>query len=128
MKSGCSRFWLGIHLSVAVLMVAGMAAAQQAPHGGTPWAVPGKIQLEDFDDGGDGVAYHDTTVANEGGLYRAGESVDIFGRASAEGRLLVARVKAGEWLEYTVDVAEAGIYSAHIRLAMSGLGLPFTRK
>ena len=33
-------------------------------------AIPGTIQAEDFDAGGEGVGYHDTTPGNQGGVYR----------------------------------------------------------
>jgi hypothetical protein len=49
---------------------------EQTPYGGTPWPVPGVIQVENFDNGSEGLAYHDTTATNDGGYYRA-ESVDI---------------------------------------------------
>src|SRR5207302_1992508 len=32
--------------------------------------LPGTIQAENFDTGGEGVAFHDTTKPNEGGVYR----------------------------------------------------------
>jgi len=32
---------------------------QPAPFGGMPWPIPGLIQAEDFDTGGEGIAYHD---------------------------------------------------------------------
>ncbi len=38
--------------------------------------LPGTIQAEDFDDGGEGVGYRDTTGDNKGGVYRA-TNVDI---------------------------------------------------
>lgn len=30
------------------------------PFGGKPWPIPGLIQAENFDEGPEGVAYHDT--------------------------------------------------------------------
>ena len=42
----------------------------------TPAALPGTVQAEDFDDGGAGVSYRDTTPGNSGGQYRATD-VDI---------------------------------------------------
>ncbi len=33
-------------------------------------AIPGRIQAEDYNTGGEGVAYHDTTAGNSGGAYR----------------------------------------------------------
>ena len=34
------------------------------PYGGLPWMVPGLIEAEDYDTGGQGVAYNDTTAGN----------------------------------------------------------------
>ena len=41
-----------------------------------PLSVPGRIQAEDYNLGGEGVAYHDTTPGNTGGAYRQ-DDVDI---------------------------------------------------
>ena len=35
--------------------------------------IPGRVQAEDYDRGGQNVAYYDTTLANEGGAYRPSE-------------------------------------------------------
>jgi hypothetical protein len=51
-----------------------------AGHGKTPYAgviqLPGFIQAENFDNGGEGIAYHDTSAGNTGGAYRT-DNVDI---------------------------------------------------
>ncbi len=39
---------------------------------------PGLIQMENYDVGGEGLAYHDVDFVNEGGLYRE-DGVDIVG-------------------------------------------------
>jgi YD repeat-containing protein len=80
---------------------------EQTPYGGTAWPVPGTIQAEDFDNGGEGVAYHDTTTANEGNSYRA-TGVDITNTYVGPN---VGWTQAGEWLEYTVNVAATGTYT-----------------
>src|SRR4051812_28920195 len=46
-------------------------AAGNTPHRAVPFAVPGTIDARDFDDGGEGVSYHDTTAGNYGGVYRS---------------------------------------------------------
>src|SRR5207245_1971843 len=40
------------------------------PFGGVARTIPGTIQAEDFDNGPDAVAYHDTEAANFGASYR----------------------------------------------------------
>src|SRR5262245_18422259 len=46
------------------------------PASGVRAAIPGLIQAEDFDDGGPGIGYQDSTVVNAGGAYRS-TGVDI---------------------------------------------------
>jgi endonuclease/exonuclease/phosphatase family metal-dependent hydrolase len=84
------------------------------PFGGTAWPVPGTVQAEDFDDGGEGVGYHDTTSGNSGGAYR-NTNVDI--EASAAGGYNVGWTAASEYLNYTVTVPTAGSYTVQLRVA-----------
>ncbi len=93
------------------------------PFLGTPAAIPGVVEAENFDNGGEGVAYHDTTAANEGGQYRD-TGVDIARDASGSG-FVVGWVSAGEWLQYTVNVASAGAYTATFVVASLGPGGTF---
>ncbi|HYE98027.1 MAG TPA: carbohydrate-binding protein [Planctomycetota bacterium] len=101
--------------------VAGAAPAQ-APYGGSAVGLPGTVQAENFDTGGEGVAYHDTTAGNTGGAYR-GENVDL--EASSEGGANVGWIAAGEWLEYTVNVGSSGTYTIEARVACNGSGGAF---
>jgi hypothetical protein len=79
-------------------------------------SVPGRVQAEDFDLGGEGVAYHDTTDENVGRAYRLSESVDIQATADASGAFNVGWIRDGEWLEYTLRTAK-GTYEANLRVA-----------
>jgi len=76
---------------------------------------PSRIQAEDYDVGGEGVAYHDTTSGNAGGAYRD-DDVDIEETSDANGEYNVGWIEDGEWLEYTVDVPE-GTYALTARVA-----------
>ena len=69
------------------------------PFGGTAAAVPGTIDAENFDDGGEGVAYHNLSTGNSGGRYRAGD-VDIEATTDTGGGHNVGWLAAGEWLKY----------------------------
>ena len=71
--------------------------------------LPGRLQAEDYDNGGEGVAYHDTTAQNLGNAYRLTEGVDVEAGASGYN---VGYITDGEWLEYTIDVATTGTYTA----------------
>ena len=105
------------------------AAAQQpppspppgppGPYSGSPAPLPGRIEAVDFDHGGAGVAYSDTTPGNSGGAYR---STDVDIEPSAGGGFNVGWTAAGEWLTYTVRMATAGQYSIQLRVAAPGSG------
>jgi endonuclease/exonuclease/phosphatase family metal-dependent hydrolase len=92
------------------------------PYGGTPGTFPGTVQVEDFDEGGAGLAYYDTSAGNSGGAYRATD-VDI--EATATGGFAVGWATAGEWLRYTVNVTTAGNYRLVARVASAGTGGTF---
>jgi len=87
--------------------------------------IPGKIEAENFDNGGQGSAYHDLDVANQGGQYRTGEGVDIVAATDSGAGYKIAYTKAGEWLSYTVNVAQAGTYTGTVRVASLGAGGTF---
>ena len=44
------------------------ATPTEGPYGGVAATVPGLIEAEEFDYGGEGVAYTDTSADNEGGV------------------------------------------------------------
>lgn len=89
------------------------------PFGGSARSIPGTIQAEDFDEGGEGVGYHDTDSSNKGGAYRQ-TGVDI--ENASGGGYNVGWFSAGEWMNYTVQVASAGTYTVQLRVASSGGG------
>lgn len=82
---------------------------QRQPYNGTPAAIPGIIQAEDFDICGEGISFHDSDKIDEGGAnYRTdNEGMDI---GKGNGGCVIGYTAEGEWLEYTVDVQEAGEY------------------
>jgi hypothetical protein len=85
-----------------------------APFSGSPAPIPGQIAAEKFDNGGEGVAYHDTDAGNNGGQFRT-TAVDV--EASSEGGYDVGWIASGEWLKYTVNVGTAGNYNVTLRVA-----------
>lgn len=75
---------------------------------GMPLAIPGKIEAEFFDAGGEGFTYHDSDLRNSTQSLRPNEGVDIYDLGSNV--YLVAENFPGEWEEYTVNVAQKGRY------------------
>lgn len=99
-------------------------SSSSTPYGGSTAAVPGLIEAERFDDGGEGVGYHDVDAVNSGGQFRT-TGVDIEATTDANGGFNVGWMAAGEWLNYTVNVAAAGSYRFDARVAASGAGGTF---
>ncbi|MBA3707336.1 MAG: carbohydrate-binding protein [Planctomycetes bacterium] len=93
-----------------------IASSANYPFSGSPAPIPGTIQAEDFDNGGQGVAYFDSDAGNTGGLYRTGVDVDIANAGNDTGYCL-GWTQFGEWTKYTVTVAAAGSYTVSIRVA-----------
>jgi len=98
-----------------------VTSVAQAPYGGTAWAIPGTVQAENYDVGGETIAYHDLSVGNAGGQYRS-DSVDIETTSDTGGGYNVGFIDTGEWLEYTVNVATAGSYNINVRVTSPNTG------
>jgi chitinase len=96
----------------------------QSPYGGTVRTIPGKIEAEHYDLGGQGVAYNDLSAGNSGSAFRS-DNVDLEASTDAGTGYNVGWVQAGEWLEYTVNVATAGSYSLEVRVAATAAGNSF---
>jgi endonuclease/exonuclease/phosphatase family metal-dependent hydrolase len=109
----------GMNFEYAGITSASSSSGSTGPFSGSPVSVPGTIEAENFDNGGEGVAYHDTTPGNSGGQYR-NTNVDI--ESASEGGYDVGWIAAGEWLNYTVNVASAGSYTVQLRVASPGGG------
>lgn len=101
-----------------------LPAGGQFPFEGTPAEIPGIIEAERFDDGGEGVAWHDSSVENEGGAYRD-TAVDLASADDEAGGYTVGWIGAGEWLAYTLDVRSSGTYTVSARVASAGVGGTF---
>ena len=82
------------------------------------------VQFENYDTGGEGVGYHDTTPGNKGGLYRS-DNVDIAAANDTGGGYYLGWVKAGEWVNYTISAATAGTFTIDLRVASNGAGGTF---
>jgi hypothetical protein len=91
-------------------------SAPEGPYGGTPLAVPGTIQAEDYDTGGQGTGYSVTIVNGNANGYRA-DGVDLEATSDTAGAYDLGWTGAGQWFRYTVDVARAGTYTLGLRIA-----------
>jgi endoglucanase Acf2 len=80
------------------------------PYLGQPVAIPGKVEAEHYDLGGEGIAYHDADAVNWGVPFRSAEGVDIEASNDVGGGYNIGWIEDGEWVEYTIDVLESGTY------------------
>jgi carbohydrate binding protein with CBM6 domain len=110
-------------------------------------SVPGRLQCEQFDTGGEGIAYHDADSINNGSgklnpvngnvlhEFRMKEGVDIsytktggiddnpFNKFPPDSnQLYVGWTEPGEWVNYTFRTNEAGIYQVGIMYTANGDG------
>ena len=148
------KFKLNLVFFVAiVLFLSNHTVHSSEIYKGKPWKdsiqqIPGKIQCEWYDLGGEGVAFHDTDTKNEGsgGLnpangtflneFRMNEAVDIsytkfkdivdnspYNLVEPEkDQLYVGWTKPGEWINYTVKVNKTGTYTIGLMYTASGDG------
>ncbi len=82
--------------------------ANGTPYGGSPAIVPGVIQAEAYDLGGEGRAYRDADANNIGLAFRPNEGVDIENGPQGPN---VYWITAGEWIEWTFEVQQAGTFT-----------------
>ena len=114
-----------------------------------PQQIPGKIECELYDQGGEGIAYHDKDPVNNGSgklnpadgsflnEFRMKEGVDIsytkfrdpaidnspFNVAEpVKDQFYVGWTEPGEWINYTVQVNKTGKYSIGFMFTASGDG------
>ena len=97
-------------------LTSGGGGTGDEPYGGTPAAVPGTVQAENYDTGGQGVAYNVTAVNGSGNSYRS-DGVDLEATTDTGGGYDLGWTAAGQWFKYTVNVATAGTYTVSLRLA-----------
>jgi hypothetical protein len=100
------------------------AGATAFPNG-IPPNVPGRIEMEKFDNGGQGVAYRDIYGTVNGSTYRPGELVDLAKATTAKNGWYVRDTVAGEWLNYTVNATAAGSYKLAVRYKSAKAGGTF---
>jgi hypothetical protein len=84
------------------------------PYSGTPFSIPGTIEAEHFDNGGEGVSWHDATPGNIKGDYPDRDGIDVDVKSIAGGDLgeyaiaftQVDKDGMPEWVEYSVYANE----------------------
>ena len=134
----------------ALCMAACMPNYITKSYNGAAWqtqSIPGKIECELYDNGGESVAYHDTDGINNGSgklnpangnylnEFRMKEGVDISYTKSNNidnnpfnqhepvlNQLYVGWTKPGEWINYTIKVKETTLYRVALMYTANGDG------
>ena len=98
---------------------------KRAPYGTKSISIPGVIQAENFDRGGEGLSFHDSDSNREGDKnYRSdSEGVDF---VVGNGGTAIGYTAANEWLEYSINVTEAGKYSYDATVSSGTTGSGFS--
>lgn len=88
------------------------------------YPIPGRIEIEDYRPGGQGIGYRDTTPGNSGGAYR-NDDVDIQATTDVGGGYYVGWIAATEWMAYDVNVLTSGNYLVSTRVSALSAGRTF---
>jgi hypothetical protein len=83
---------------------------------GIAQTIPGRLEFEDYDFGGQGISYFDTTDQNAYGNYRSDDVEILPSQDTDDGFAVYA--EASEWLEYTCDILP-GTYTIMVRSSSS---------
>ncbi len=94
------------------------------PHNITK-GTPFKLDARYFDEGGEGVAYHDNNAASA-----SCPNYVSYGRTKCEGVGVggsqnIGSTNAGEWIAYTVNVQDAGLYNLAVNLSVNDASSKF---
>jgi len=106
---GLANFSAPVSITVSTLKV-------QTPYETNPYIIPGKIEAENFDKGAEGIAYHELSAGNKFSIYRL-EDVDVEACSDAGGGYDLGDLQVNEWIEYTVNIRETGLYAIEFRVA-----------
>jgi hypothetical protein len=118
-----AKVYVGTSLEIS--NVVSVTVGAQLPYLGNIVSIPSQVIESgnyDYYEGGVGqnISYFDVSTANEAGTFRSPEYVDA-GPTSGEGNT-VSYINEGEWLEYTVNIAQAGTYDLSFRYTSGNTG------
>jgi beta-glucosidase len=116
-----SNGW-NFHYLTLTLNSGGSSTGGDQPYGGTPAPVPGTVQAANYDTGGQGVAYNVTSVNGTANSYRPDgvdleDTADTQDTSAAGGAYDMGWTTPGQWFNYTVEVATAGVYTVSFRVS-----------
>lgn len=109
----------GVTVDEVVIITATDIFVGHTPYSGTPISIPGRVEVEDYDEGNEGVVFNEVATNWEpdpwDNPYRNGSDVDIV--SNNGGGYSLSFTETGEWLDYTIDVVESGYYDVSFSIA-----------
>lgn len=113
-------------------LTGGSSSVPPEPCNYGPHAVPGLLQAEDFNCGGEGVAFNEEQSSGPGSeIYRSDvgpEGPDLEATSDTGGGYNVGWTHDNEWLQYSVQISAAGSYDIRLRVASAVSGGRFVIK
>jgi beta-glucosidase len=107
----------GASAASSAVSVTTLASTGEAPYPGpAAAAVPGTVLAENYDTGGQGVAYNVTSTNGSATSYRS-QGVDLEAATSPATGNDLGWSASGQWFRYTVNVAAAGQYQVAFLVA-----------
>ncbi len=102
--------------------VSSVEPVPQEPFKGSPIAIPGKVEVEDFDKPGQGKnedgtsndSYNDDDKKHGDSDYRKDTKADLYKKATG---VVLGHNEKGNWYEWTIDVKKAGDYTVFASVA-----------
>ncbi len=115
----------GVNMTALETGFVAVESEPQTPFKGEAFAIPGKIEVEDFDVPGKGInedgtsneSYGDDSENHGDSDYRVDTGADLYQKATG---IALGFNETGDWYEYTVNVANEGKYTAIASVATEG--------
>ena len=141
-----------VSTTLLLLVIFSCSPVYKTMHAGKPWQnkiqqIPGRVECEYYNEGGEGIAYHDSDSINNGSgklnpangsflnEFRMHEGVDISYTKSGNidnnpynkvprdlNKLYVGWTTPGEWINYTVKVNTSDTYNVGLMYTANGDG------
>jgi len=141
-----------VSITLFLLVIFSCSPVYKTMHAGKPWQnkiqqIPGRVECEYYNEGGEGIAYHDSDSINNGSgklnpangsflnEFRMHEGVDISYTKSGNidnnpynkvprdlNKLYVGWTTPGEWINYTVKVNTSDTYNVGLMYTANGDG------
>lgn len=108
------RFAVALAFGLLLSEVPMVGDPVSTPFLGVPFPVPGRIQAEYWDIGGEGAGYHFSGNPITNLFFRFPESQGRRGEAMVAARGC-AVLQSSEWLSYTIDCKEGGAYAIQLK-------------